>query len=142
MHHTYHDITDKLGTPLWYDEHAVPRYCKFAPTEVANIYAKQVVLFRIACQGCFKMFAVAESWSSPVQIFGRDLASQILDGSLHYGDPPNAECCGGTTMNCLDLYVIEYWERIDFEWVRNAKYEIELGDAKDYETNKETPKTA
>ena len=36
MHHHYADIRDRLGTPLWWDEYGVPRYCEFGPNEGAN----------------------------------------------------------------------------------------------------------
>lgn len=40
------------------------------------------------------------------------LATQVRSGAIHYGDPPNTECCAaGPTMNCWDLRVIEFWAR-------------------------------
>lgn len=44
---------------------------------------------------------------------------------VHYGDPPIHHCVGDTE-NCDDLQIVEFWEKVDFEWVRLPEYEIEL----------------
>jgi hypothetical protein len=126
MHHHYSDITDKLGPPLWYDEHAVPRYVQFAPEETANIYAAQCALVEIACQGCGIGFLVAMSWDYMKR--REPLAKRVVDRSIHFGDPPNTGCCAGTTMNCIDKRVIEFWVRTKkgFEWKRIKALEINL----------------
>ena len=63
MHNSYEDIIilgSELGKePIWWDENAVPRYCQFHPKEVANIYASEVCLLLIECQGCQFKFKVA-----------------------------------------------------------------------------------
>jgi len=57
------------------------------------------------------------------------IANQIKEKTIHYGDPPNVRCCAaGPTMNSDPLLVLEYWERKNFDWVRNPEYEINLDD--------------
>lgn len=129
MHHHYRDIRDRIADPpLWWDEHAVPRYSPFAPNEVANIYAQQVTLLEIACQGCGTRFAVAFSWDDYVFGTSEDGTSWVRQcepmtpervQSLHYGDPPNAWCCAaGPTMNSVPLRVLEFWRRGGKEFTR------------------------
>jgi hypothetical protein len=142
MNHHYRDIIDKLGPPLWWDEHAVPRYCPFSPDECANIYADEVVLLEIACQSCGAIFRVAMSSSRfqriceaakyENELFAKEVEEQklcddISEKLLHYGDPPNNHCCpAGPTMNCIDRRVLEYWKREKQEWVRDSSYEVEI----------------
>jgi len=129
MHHHYKDIRDRIAeSPKWWDEEAVPRYCDFSPKETANIYRNEVALVLIACQACERRFKVAFSrgafHSHPT------LEAYIRNGSLHYGDPPNVECCpAGATMNCDDLKVLEYWrqsKQTGYEWVRVPELEVVL----------------
>jgi hypothetical protein len=62
------------------------------------------------------------------------LARRIQSGSLHYGDPPNMQCCpAGPTMNCEDLHVLEYWIRkpsrvgkVITEWHQVPDLELDL----------------
>ena len=142
MHNPYNDIRKRIPQePKWWDEHAVPRYCEFTPDEVANIYADQVALVKIGCQECGHVFLVAFS-EDPMDRMGDQVDSnpttlkQSITGKfLHFGDPPNINCCPvGGTMNCEDYRVIEFWERHlhkgDFAWHRNSEFEIELEDAK------------
>lgn len=141
MHHHYRDIVDRIAEPpLWWDENAVPRYCEFAPNQVANIYATEVVLMEIECQNCGQRFMVAMS-SDPYQSMdcGATLSDAIKDGSLHYGDPPNIGCCpAGPSMNCYDIRVVEYWHQditrndID-DWHRVAAMQIDLPGASEVE---------
>ena len=57
------------------------------------------------------------------------LADGIRNKTLHYGDPPNIECCAaGPTMNCNDHKVLQYWKREDLEWVRGKTLEIDFDD--------------
>ena len=127
MNNNYADITDRIGIPpKWWDEHAVPRFCDFHPSAAGNIYAEQVVLMLIACQSCGTEFRVCMSWSV------HDLARRIYElehrvRSLHYGDPPNTSCCdAGGTMNSEPKRVLEFWKRVDLEWVRMEELEIGL----------------
>jgi len=130
MNHSYTDIRDRLGEPVWWDEYAVPRYCEFVPDKTANIYSHEAVLLLVRCQNCGEQFRVAMSWCSMEQVKGWPaLADRIADGSIHYGDPPNAGCCpAGPTMNSEALCVLEYWKRESFgdEWKRDDALEMEL----------------
>ena len=115
MNHHYADLRDRIPEPpVWFDEHAVPRYCPFTPNACANIYAREVAFCDIACQSCGARFNVAFSWSSVEFVKGvLHLHKQLTPtdaAHLHYGDPPNVGCCpSGPTMNCDDLRVLEFW---------------------------------
>jgi hypothetical protein len=124
----YNDIIEKLGTPIWFDECAVPRYCEFKPDRIANIYARECCLLEIACQDCGHRFLVAMSWSSWDMVNNKGRLSEEIE-KIHYGDPPNIGCCpAGPTMNCEDLRVVEFWKEENFEWVRVPELEINLED--------------
>lgn len=137
MNTCYSDILSRIPEPpLWWDEYAVPRYCTFAPDEVANIYAKYVVLALITCQGCGIEYQVAFSQGTLDRYLGKDedgkirlaplLEEQVRGRTLHYGDPPNTGCCGaGATMNSEPRRVLEFWKREDFEW--ECVPELEVG---------------
>lgn len=95
--------------PLWFDECGVPRYVKFAPTAVANVYAKEAVLAEIGCQHCGRVFQVA--FSSRSRSPDR-LADNIVANTLEYGDPPDVGCCStGPVVASESRRVIEYWTR-------------------------------
>lgn len=55
MYRLYRDIRDKLGEPLWHDEHGVPRYVAFHPS-MCGVYDVHVALLEIECQGCGEHF--------------------------------------------------------------------------------------
>ena len=143
MHTDYADIRSRIPTPpLWWDEEAVPRYEPFHPRLTANIYARECALVEIACQNCQARFLVAFSRSDHRFLWGEDgklkqvvaaptLASEVQDGSLHYGDPPNTDHCdAGPTMNCDDLRVVEFWVRPSAgTWSRHTELEITFGRA-------------
>lgn len=141
VNHHYDDIRSRIAEPpSWWDEYAVPRYGAFRPQDSADIYATTVALLRIACQNCGCEFDVAVSFDASDQALRRrpPLEDQIRDGSIHYGDPPNVECCpAGPTMNCLDLRVLEFWRYVEtFEpgrsaWERVLELEIQLPDGRD-----------
>jgi hypothetical protein len=135
VNNDYADITEKLGTPKWWDEHAVPRYCDFHPSEVANIYAREVAFLHIECQSCGTAFKVAMSSSGFAfrggEMVEHKLSKEVEDQVIHYGDPPNYRCCGaGPTMNSIPRRVLEFWSRemtIDLpEWSRREELEVEL----------------
>lgn len=132
MNHYYSDIREKLGQPLWWDEFAVPRYIEFAPDERADVYAVEVVLLLIQCQNCHQQFKVAMSKGTIDMMRGKpSLAEQIGDKSIHYGDPPNDQCCPpGPTMNSEPIRVLEYWRRSKnlLKWERNETLEVPLED--------------
>jgi hypothetical protein len=130
MKHHYKDITEKLGDPQWWDEVGVPRYCDFSPMATNDIYISEAVLLEIACQGCGRRFKVAMSWDDLEGHIKKipPLAQSIDEGTIHYGDPPNYECClAGPTMNSEPLRVLEYWRMSNLgEWERQTDYEREL----------------
>lgn len=152
MHNAYQDIrTLTTEEPQWWDERAVPRYCAFSPQHIANIYAEEAVLMLVTCQGCGREFRVAMSQDvlerhggrtiapgDPISMAldavdadahrGSTLAELISKRELHYGDPPNSDCCAsGPTMNSEPRRVIEYWSsRRGNTWVRDPELEIDI----------------
>ena len=123
MNHHYEDIRNRIDKePRWWDEAAVPRYCRFEPEKSHNIYATQCALLRIACQNCGTTFLVCMSES--YAFFGHSLSNAILRGTIHYGDPPNTGCCAaGPTMNCDDLDVLQFWVKDIKGWQRLPEFE-------------------
>lgn len=139
MKHHYRDIIERAGSPDWWDENGAPRYGAFAPDMTSDIYAAEAALCVVACQDCGATFRVCMSMTR-WQVFknnGRTLADMIADGTLHYGDPPNAGCCpAGPTMNSEMVRVMEYWvwvmsEATGWEWQRDAAREIVFDDSFD-----------
>jgi hypothetical protein len=118
MHAQYDDINSRIGTPpIWFDEHAVPRYCAFAPHRSASIYVGEIALAEITCQSCGQAFHVA---FSRLNAPSGTVAEAIRTKTLHYGDPPNVGCCGaGPSMNSVPRRVLEYWHRHDQRYVEN-----------------------
>jgi len=137
MHEYYKDIINKIAEePQWFDEFAVPRYCEFGPRRLADIYANVCALVLIACQSCGEQFKVAFSQNAMDKVRYKlmfpdkelpSLAAQIKAKTIHYGDPPNIECCpAGPTETCINIKVLQYWKRDKFEWVRDKSLEIEI----------------
>jgi len=132
MNCTYDDILALFdGAPKWWDEYAVPRFCDFAPDKVANIYADEVALAEVTCQGCHRPFPVA--FSRHIGYGGARFAEAIPAREMHYGDPPNVGCCGvGATMNSEPRRVLEYWSRnfadprAFMKWHRDPSLEISI----------------
>ena len=129
------DLTDK--TPIWWDECGVPRFVSFLPELVNDIYANEAALVLISCQNCNAKFKVAFSCNAFANIQHKKASPIIVlpiktfieNKTLHYGDPPrhhNEGYCIGTTMNCNDIKVLEYWHKFDLEWERDKSLEIEL----------------
>lgn len=132
MRTQYHEILtafqERGEKPLWFDEHGVPRFVPFAPGEVANIYAYEVMLQEIACQNCDKRFNVVLSRSSMDDALASVHAKTFNEtytpvdwaaAPPHYGDPPNVDCCQvGPSMNVELIGVIEHWRREQFMWSR------------------------
>ena len=138
MNNYYEDIISQLGEPLWWDEHAVPRYHEFSPEDVASIYAKEVVFFLIKCQNCGKEFKVAISNDGYDRKYDKfSLIPHVLNKSIGYGDPPNIKCCdAGPSMTSDSVRVLEFWHRYfeqnHFDWERVPALEVNLED--DYGT--------
>ncbi len=140
MHTDYRDIRDLIPVaPLWFDEHAVPRYKPFSPLLMANIYAREAVLIRIECQGCGHEFLVAMSrgfWAGQP----RPVRGLIEEKRLRFGDPPNIKCCdAGPSMSSIPKQVVEYWvhcspshrplgyeEEAQHGWLRDRTLEVSL----------------
>ena len=110
MYNYLGDIIDKLGEPLWWDsEAAIPRYCKFHPDKLNNVYAKEAVLLLTECQNCGHRFKISEDFDMMDEIGGRKpLSKQIKEGHMMgYTDPPNTHCCDvGPTMtsNVVEIF--------------------------------------
>ena len=130
MNTDYEDIRSLSPTePKWFDENAVPRYCDFHPKEVADIYAREVCLLRIECQNCRHVFLVAMSWSIKDAAHKTPrLSDDIARNEIHYGDPPNINCCGGgPTMNSVPKAVLEFWScETPHHWERVPQLEHEI----------------
>lgn len=128
MNHNYYDIRRRIATkPLWWDERAVPRYCRFSPRQIADIYADECCLLVIACQNCGRRFRVA--MSRGLSQYARNvckLSDLVKSNQVHYGDPPNVDCCAsGPTMNSIPLRVMQFWRRGD-TWVRYPELERKI----------------
>lgn len=146
MNNSYMDIRSRIpAEPIWFDENAVPRYCEFSPEKVSDIYSDRVALVLISCQGCNHQFMVAFSSSLGTRIeflmragyVGKEIENldndilwkDIQNRRLHYGDPPNINCCAaGPTMNCIDHRVLEAWQKENFKWVRKPEFEVPIED--------------
>ena len=143
MHNHYKDILSlSASPPVWFDEHAVPRFCPFSPRVCANIYADECVLMRIRCQACGHKFLVCMSSSREERLvhealYKRGVASTLAEcvrkKAIQYGDPPNIECCpAGPTMGSDAERVIEFWSRQGVsDWFRNRDLEIDVDEAND-----------
>lgn len=129
MKQSYSDIVDRISddSNLWWDENGVPRYGEFSPRLVANIYASEVALLKIACQNCSQQFLVAISILTLIE--GDSLIAKIRDRTLEYGDPPNVSCCpAGPTMSSIPLKVIQFWkyDSDKLEMVRLPEHEVDV----------------
>lgn len=130
MHRHYIDILSRITEPpTWFDELAVPRFGAFAPAALADIYADECALMEIRCQACGQSFQVAMSTGSHEYAFGKPRLSADVSG-LHYGDPPNMQCCApGPTMSSEPIRVLEFWTRDAFDWIRQPLLEGPIGEA-------------
>lgn len=108
MKQGYDDILSLTSSePTWWTAGGVPRWCDYAPEDNDNIYTREAALLLIRCQCCGHLFQAA------ITSTGRqgepDIAAQIADGTVHYGDPPNIGCClTGPTMTSETLRVLRY----------------------------------
>jgi hypothetical protein len=133
MHPSYDDIMSRISTPpIWFDEHAVPRYCAFEPRRSASIHNGEIALAEITCQECKRKFHVA---FSSVNFGQRSIAEAIRNRALHYGDPPRHDglepsCGAGASMNSEPRRVLEYWRRHDQRYVDGNR----ITDSKAYRT--------
>lgn len=118
VNHHYNDIRSRIPEPpSWWDENATPRYGTFTPDDTASIHADEIVFLRIACQNCEREFDVCMTWgrSDAVLRKVRPLSERVPERAIHYGDPPNIDCCpAGPTMNSVPLRVLEFWKKAPF----------------------------
>lgn len=85
MKPTYSDIVTRIEEdPTWFDENGAPRYGKFTPDQMSNIYADEVVLLEIACQSCRKRFLVEMNFSRSHAMM--QVARQAIDAKLDAND--------------------------------------------------------
>lgn len=131
----YGDIRSRISDLiLWWDDNGVPRYCEFRPQE-CGVYDTVVALVEVACQACQERFRVAVNFDGSTirqRGEGYKLPTDGAIGSFHYGDPPSHshdnEGCAGNTMLVEAVRVLEFWERVDFNWVRRPQYEVYVGE--------------
>lgn len=131
---SYSDITSRLGKPLWYDKHGVPRYDPFHP-DMCGVYANFVAFMEIECQACGGRFRVAvdrRGW----ELIGGEIVRPTLPslgdvGSFCYDDPPphdvDGGMCAGSTMSSVVRRILEFWVRdqsTNFEWIPLPEYEF------------------
>lgn len=133
MKPNYYDIIEKLGEPLWWDEHGVPRYIEFHPELASDIGAKYVALLEVACQDCGKIFKVASSVDPfYYRLYEREIhfPSSKSAGSFDYSDPPLhfEKCVAGYCMGSIPVRILEFWVRENWRigWVRKPEYEVEF----------------
>lgn len=134
MNQNFSDIISRVGSPpLWWGVNGVPRWCEFHPSHTTSIYAGEVVLLEVACQGCGTQFPCEVTWD-PYSRGWNDgiippLSQNIQD--IHYGDPPNVGCCGpGPTMSSIPLRILQFWIRVGGIWIRREEREIPLNTSK------------
>lgn len=127
----YEDIRSRISDPvLWWDDNGVPRYCEFQPQK-CGVYDIVVALVEVACQACLERFRVAVTFDqTSVRERGDRYAIPTAGdvGSFHYRDPPSHNECVGNTMNVEAVRVLEFWERVDFKWIRRPECEVYIGD--------------
>lgn len=134
MRNEYEDIMDAVNKdPLWWDENGTPRFAPFEPRMVPDIYAREAILMLIHCQNCETEFEVSLTSGIDGYVFLGTmfpLADRIKSGTVHYGDPPNTNCCPvGPSMNSVPVKVLQYWRRDydkTFAWERVASLELEI----------------
>jgi hypothetical protein len=128
MHQHYKDILNRIDeAPTWFDDDGVPRFGNFSPSQLGNIYASEAALAEVACQGCGRIFKVALTDALGFTSKSLGLSDKIRLRRVHYGDPPNVDCCGaGPSMNSEMHRILEYWFR-DYElssgWQRDPAFE-------------------
>jgi hypothetical protein len=144
MYQPYIDILDRLGNPLWWDEHGVPRYEAFTPRLCSDIYADFAALLEIQCQECDRTFPVASSWNLVENALDRSEKNPPQDcklphdgdaGDFTYGDAPwhdsNPEGkgqCGGTTMTTFVVRILQFYKRDVGDWIRLPEHEVYVGE--------------
>jgi hypothetical protein len=129
MRYCYEDILERAGPPKWFDESGVPRYCRFRPESVANVFACEATLACIACRECGQTFNVAFSRPKLSPVRSSSIAEDISDLRLTYGTPPNVKCCNkGAFIGSVALRILEYWRKLNARegWLRDRRFEVEF----------------
>lgn len=134
MHQHYKDILDRIdGPPAWFDDFGVPRFEDFSPRRLSNIYAKEAALAQVSCQCCRRVFKVALTDAFASRPLA--LSDEIRLGRVHYGDPPNVDCCpAGPSSNSVMHRILEYWLRdreVNWDWQRDPTFEGPVGESVD-----------
>lgn len=119
--------------PQWFDSNGVPRYCAFSPEHSPNIYADEVALLEVECQGCNATFQVEVHSDISIRAARREwafdednisLEDQIKKGTVTYGDPPIHPGCGsGLAMLSITARVAQFWKLEHGDWCRVRKLE-------------------
>lgn len=132
MYIEYDDILTRVSDqPVWW-LNGLPRYDPFRPDDV-GVYSREVALVQTECQDCRTRYDVAVE---PRRYFA-DLRTLVAyTTALDVGDPPNARHagisrCTGSTMNSLEIRILEYWRKDDVVrgWKRDPGLECLLVDA-------------
>jgi len=132
MYRRYPDLREKLGEPLWHDDHGVPRYAPFSP-ELCGVYHRCVALLEIDCQGCDRRFLVASAHTGYSSAkLETAFPSQTDSGDFGFGDAPHHTTehgqCVGTTMTTDVCRIVEFWTRDGgdhgVDWRRRTEYEF------------------
>lgn len=126
MNRSYEDLMSLTpARPSFFQKDGVPRWGTFQPGVSTDVYAVEAVVMEISCQSCdgrFHVLMERRSHGDPTT-----LAQRIADGSIHYGDPPNVDCClGGPSMNSEPVRILEYWSRERMDWTRDPSLEIHM----------------
>jgi hypothetical protein len=143
MRPLYDDIIRRAGLPDWYDEGAVPRYGRFDPRQVSNVYAREAALVLIRCRACGGNFKVAVSRPNASPVPNIPISELIATRQLLYGDPPNAKCCARSQFSrSVTEKVLEYWHKVGarYGWARDPTFEVSfaspLEETKTYHSSK------
>jgi hypothetical protein len=122
MYPVYRDIRDRLGAPLWCDNHGVPRYDEFHP-KYLGIYDDYAALFLVQCQSCHQTFPCAIG-SRRYRINNNQMhvlndIYDFLEQYVSWGDAPwhdNNVQCAGTTMSSSVVKLLSVWEKVRGDW--------------------------
>jgi hypothetical protein len=129
----YADIRAAISAePSWFDGNGVPRYAPFTP-KMLGVYDDYVIYAEIECQNCGRRFYVGEGYSRLDFLAFPPPTFAEIARRYHYGDPPfhahprdPGGMCGGTSMNVIDVRIVEAWERVrdsDLTWRRRPDIE-------------------
>lgn len=126
MNRRYEDLMALTPEPpTFFQKDGVPRWEAFEPGRSTDVYSVEAVTMEISCQVCDARFHVLMERESHGG--KKTLAERILDGSIHYGDPPNTGCCDcGPSMNSEPVRILGHWSRTGWEWTRDPSLEVSM----------------